>query len=210
MKGIFILMLFCSTYVSTIQAKPIKKDLKETKITTNVKETKFNYASFDESKNPKNFLKFTGTSTKLKMFTTEFDGYAKVFSLTYEQNGNTIKNISLSIAASSLDTDKDSRNEKMWKKCLDTEKFPTISAATKDSIDLVDNKTGEMDIELSIKDKKLNRKLKYEIKKINDDASYEITFSTNFSFIEAGIEDPSIVVAKLGEIFEIQGKATLK
>jgi len=210
MKWISILVLFFSFYIPSSNAKKVKTELAPTKINSVTKEMKFNYTNFKEAKNENNFLKFVGKSTKFKVFTTEFEGYAKIFTVTYEQNENVIKNISISISARALDTDSDSRNEKMWKKCLDVEKFPNVSATTKDSIELVNEKTGEMEIELSIKDKKLNRKLKYSVIKATESSSPEVIFSTDFSFIEAGIEDPSILIAKVGEIFQIQGKITIK
>lgn len=169
----------------------------------------FKFASFEDAeKNVQNYLKFIGTSTKFKIFTTSFTGHAKEFNISYQKSMNSISNIKIQITTNQLDTDNNSRNAKMHEKCLEVTTYPTISAEATDVVKLENDKNGEIAIQLKIRDKLLSRKLKYIVKKV--DNSFEISFSTDFSLVEAAIPDPSIAIAKVGEIFIIEGKILIK
>ncbi len=202
MKNLLILIMISSTFLH-IYAK-------EKKVQFTNKELIYKYNSFDQAMDEKNYLKFKGTSTKFKVFTTEFEGVAKEFKITYSQNNNEIKDIIVSIVSLQLDTDNNSRNKKMFEKCLETEKYPNIVVTSNQTISLKDGASGELDVVLQIKDKKLSRKLNFSISEQESKGTFDISFTTDFSFIEAGIEDPSIAIAKVGEIFTISGNIEIK
>ena len=166
--------------------------------------------SFEASKkNDKNFLKFVGSSTKIGLLTTEFEGHAKDYTWTYERNGTEMKNVILKLNVSQLDTDSNKRNDKMLHQCLEVDKFPNLVAKLSGPILLKEGSSQEVPIQFFIKDKTLERKLKYTVIKYSEKGETEISFSTDFSFVEAGIKDPSIWVAKVSEMFSIMGKWTL-
>jgi len=164
--------------------------------------------NFEESESSRDYLKFIGSSTKFKIITTKFEGYAKEFTVTYDKKGANISNVVISITANQLDTDSSSRNEKMFSKCLEIDKYPNITGKLDKTILIGNNASGEAEISLTIKDKVLVRNLKYNF--LEKDGKFQIHFTTDFSFIEAGIADPSIVIAKVAEIFQIEGNITLE
>lgn len=172
------------------------------------KELKFKLKSYDDAENSQDFLRFVGSSTKFKILTTKFEGYAKEFTVSYEKRDLTVSNVLITIATSQLDTNSDSRNEKMFNKCLLVDKYPLITGKLKQPIVLGAIQEGESEILLRIKDRELVRKIKYRIVEKNE--KFQIYFSTDFSFIEAGIADPSIAIAKVAEIFLIEGNITLE
>ena len=57
-------------------------------------------------------LRFESKSTKLGFITTDFDGFAKKFSINYVQKANMLEQVKIKIDARSFDTNSDARNEK--------------------------------------------------------------------------------------------------
>ena len=202
---LFLMFSFVQFFIHSIDAKPSNPS-KLSKVER--QEVKYKYSSFKEAEKEKNYLKFVGSSTKFKLFTTSFEGYAKEFSFSFDKNEMTLTNVEISIVANQIDTDNDTRNDKMYQKCLVVEKYPRITAKIPKAFILKDGEVAETDVILTIKDKDLSRKLKYTTKE--NQGIFEIHFNTDFSFLEAGIEDPSIAIAKVSELFLIEGTIQLK
>jgi polyisoprenoid-binding protein YceI len=206
----YLLFLVNSLFLPA-QAKKIQKTTmmeKTIEPTLEKQELKFSYATFDQAKKEKNYVKFIGSSTKFKMITTEFEGYAKEFTLTYEKKGATLSNLQITLESKQIDTDNNSRNEKMYQKCLLVEKYPLITAKLTTSISLINGAEGVVEVILRIKEKDLLRKLQYSMR--DNSGTFEIQFKTDFSFVEAEIEDPSIFIAKVHELFLIEGHLHIK
>ncbi len=112
MKFYFLIMLLFS---STILARE-KLDL--------------NYSSYDDALVGPSNITFYMKSTKAGMITTSFEGVAKSFSIHYNSNHKrkklTLRDIHLVIPSRSLDTDNNSRNKKMYEKCLQVDKYNDI------------------------------------------------------------------------------------
>jgi len=82
--------------------------------------------SFEDAQKQESYFKFIGESKKFGLISTSFEGYAKKFTLSYDEKENFLQEISLLIDLKKLDTDNDSRNEKMWDLCLNTKEFPSL------------------------------------------------------------------------------------
>lgn len=164
--------------------------------------------NFETAKKESQFLKFTGTSTKFGFVSTDFDGYAKEFTVISNIDSTSVPhrltNVKIDIIAASLDTDISSRNDKLHKKCLNIETYKNIVAELTEPVLLVENTDQKTNLKLTIRNTTLNIPTTYSIRKI--DTGYEIEFSTQFSFKDAQIPDPSIAIAKLDDIIKISGK----
>jgi polyisoprenoid-binding protein YceI len=172
------------------------------------KNVDYKFSQFDDAKKSSDFIKFIGSSTKLKVFTTEFEGYSKSFVVNYDAKNNQITNFKITIDSAFLDTDSSSRDEKMRSLCLNTEKYKTIVASTQQIIELKEQNDVQILVSLLIKDRELIRPLKFSM--IKDEQGWRVNFSSDFSFKDAGIEDPSIAIAKVHENFRIEGSLLLK
>ncbi len=171
--------------------------------------TKFKTSSYDSAKHEKQFFKFIGTSTKMGFISTEFDGYAKEFEIHYDtdEHKKTLTKILIQIPSHSFDTDNSMRDGKLHEKCLKEKENPFVTAQFTGPIDLSHAHSGTINIEFKAVKKVITIPLNYEIIKNGNET--EVSFNSSFSFKEAEIEDPSIAIAKLQEIFKLEGRFTL-
>lgn len=168
-----------------------------------------NFIVFDykTAKNSKTFLKFTGKSTKLGIVTTEFDGYAKKFSISYNLDQLKIDQVKIKIDSKSFDTNSQSRNEKMNSLCLASDKFPEIIGTIPNSIDL--NVLDQMIVaDFFILGQ--NRKIPMKLHLTKSDESIHFKLNGFFSLKEWNIADPSIMIAKVQDQFELEFETIIK
>lgn len=158
-------------------------------------ELKLESKNFDQAKKAESFFKFTGESTKLGLVTTEFEGYARKAIVTFTENQNKIKDVTLQIEAKSLDTDNSARNEKMWEQSLSVEKYPIIQV----TIQEIDLSLPEQTVQgvLTVRGKQTPITILV--------SKSERTFSgkSSFKLKDAGIPDPSIMIASVKDEFRI-------
>ncbi len=165
--------------------------------------------NYKDAKAQKNFLKFIGASTKLGLVSTNFDGYVKEFKIEgkISEDNAFIDQIKILMNSKSLDTDIDARNEKLYEKCLKTDKNPEMLARLEQRIKLTESE-GSTSVFFRALEKEISVPIHYKISR--DEQGWRINFQGQFSFKEAGIEDPSIFVAKVEEIFKIEGSFNIK
>lgn len=186
MKKKLIPFLFSLILIFSAQARVIKIDSKD----------------FTESKNAKTYFKFTGESTKFGLVTTSFEGVAKQFSLNFTEKKDKLENIELLLPVKAIDTDNNSRNEKMWDLCLEEKKYPEIKVNLP-KIDLTATEQTSVG-EMTIKDKKIP--LEFVIKKVSEKIYQG---KTSFKLSKANIPDPSIAIASVKDEFLIQFQVDL-
>ncbi len=159
------------------------------------------FKNFDEAKKSKEYLFFESESTKLGLITTSFEGYPKEFQVQIIKDSNFINNVVITVNSNSLDTDSDSRNEKMYTLCLESKKFNKITFTSNQRIPLKEH-VGKFQGNLTIRDKTLMKTIKYKIYK--KEKSFYIKGSSSFSLKEYGIPDPSISVASVRDTFDVK------
>lgn len=156
---------------------------------------------YNQAKANQEYLKFLGESTKFGLVTTSFDGYVKTFKMTYDKVNDVLKNSKVVFEVKAIDTDSDSRNEKMWDLCLEATKFPTIYAEILSEIKLLDGQY-EVPINLKIKETTLKKNLKIVVK--NESQFVKIKGTTSILYSEYKIADPSIAIAKVRDRFDLE------
>lgn len=156
-----------------------------------------NYA---EAKNSHQFIKFESTSTKLGFITTSFNGYAKNFKINYELIDLKLNQLSVTVKVSSLDTDQSSRDEKMQTTILEMDKFPNIIVTLEKPLNLQDGEQKAI-LQYQIKDKKFSKEVQLKVEK--KDGKIFILGSTQLSLKELSLPDPSIVIAKVRDLFDL-------
>lgn len=163
-------------------------------------EVSTHHKDFNEAKKAESFIKFGSTSTKLGMITTTFEGYAKDAVVNYDQANDQITRLEVKIPSKGIDTDNGSRNERMYEEILEANKYPFITASLAKAVPLTEGEH-TVDMIFTIRDNKITRPIKYSIKK--EGGKFLIKGSSTISLKEAKIKDPSIVIATVRDLFDL-------
>ena len=166
----------------------------------------YHYKNYDEAMQSNKFVKFEGASTKFGIITTGFDGYVKDFKVNYLLANQELSGVTVDIETKTLDTNLNSRNEKMLNTILEFEKFPTIKAIIVDKLQLTE---GEHTVNMFfiVKDKKVTKSVKVKIEKHGKE--FLITGNTSVGIKELELPDPSIIIAKVNDNIVLKFSITL-
>ncbi len=168
--------------------------------TLQAEELSYQFKDYNEAKKSSNFIKFEGQSTKFGLITTTFNGYAKEFKVHYDLSGNQLNELDVKIAVKGLDTDVSSRDDKMLNQILDMSSYPDIQAKIQEKTTLSEG--GQVIyMVFNVKEKKVIKPVKVSIEK--KDGKFFITGNTILGLHELGLPDPSIVIAKVNENFDL-------
>ncbi|WP_185903108.1 isoprenylcysteine carboxylmethyltransferase family protein [Bacteriovorax stolpii] len=170
------------------------------------KEKVFQTPNYNEAKKNESFLKFQSTSTKLGLISTNFDGYAKDFKINYQLEQDHLKDLEVSVAVKSLDTDVGSRDDKMHNQIMDAEKYPELKASYTGPVELTEG-TQTINMIFTIKDKKVSRPVTFTVSK--KDSKILVNGSAKLGLQEMGLPDPSIMIAKVRDLFDIEFNVVL-
>jgi len=165
-----------------------------------------NNDTFSSSKNNRNQLQFSVTSTKVGLFSSDVPGYVKNFNVKYDiRNEMMIQNANISFAIDSMDTDNTTRDEKMKNLCLGMSQFQRIEVRINKPFSLKDNDEFNIPGEVLIRGKWNPVTMNIVVKKMEKELMLGI--SSQWSLQKLSIPDPSILVAKLSD--EIKINATI-
>ncbi|MEA9355780.1 isoprenylcysteine carboxylmethyltransferase family protein [Bacteriovorax sp. PP10] len=170
-------------------------------------EIHYQFKDYKEAKKSENYINFESTSTKFGMINSTFDGYAKDITVKYHLNGKVIEHLETIIESNTLDTDVDSRNQKMFNSILETDKYPQIKIVINEKVTLSE---GEHQVEMIffIKDKQILKKVSYVVEVKN--GKFWIYGKTALGLKELGLPDPSIIIAKVRDLFDLKFSITLQ
>lgn len=160
----------------------------------NAKELNYQYKNYEAAKKAEDFILFEGSSTKLGLITTGFDGYAKEYKVSYDLVNDQVNKLGVIIPVSALDTDVESRNEKMINTILNREKFPEIQVRIIDKV-ILTNGEQTLNMMFTVKDLKVIRPVVINVEKLK--GQYYVTGKSTVGIKELGLPDPSIVIAKV-------------
>lgn len=161
----------------------------------------YSFANYDEAKKAPNYIKFMMASTKVGLFTTHFEGFAKKYSINYELDGNSVKTARITLPIDQFDTDIGGRNDKMWNECFNYKKFPEITILIADPIP-IDGQ--EHAIPAIINLRGTDKPILVKIKATRQDRRILAEVSGQISLKELEIPDPSILVAKVRDQVDLK------
>ncbi len=84
------------------------------------------YRFHDDGQPGDDHLRFELTSTKAGFITTGVGGRVRDFSLSYERDGDGVRNARIIFPVRAMTTDNGGRDQKMWGFCLDAEHHPNV------------------------------------------------------------------------------------
>lgn len=169
-------------------------------------EVHYQFKDYKDAKKSENYISFESTSTKFGLMSSTFDGYAKDIRIKYSLNGKSIERLEALIESKSLDTDVDSRNQKMYSSILDTDNFPLIKIIIDEKASLSEGEH-QTNMTFIIKDKVIVKKVDYFVEVKN--GKYLISGKTSLGLKELGLPDPSIIIAKVRDLFDLKFSITI-
>lgn len=164
------------------------------------KEAHFDFDNFDKASKSSNYIRFDMESTKAGIVTTSFNGFVKKYKINYDIKEKTLSNISVSFKGNHLDTDNESRNKKMYNKCLDTTNYPEIIVKLSESVKLEENKKYKGIIIIRGKSKPIEIDL--QTKLVGN--QFKVSGSSVVKISELEIPDPSIWIASVRDEIELK------
>ncbi|MBT3984034.1 MAG: YceI family protein [Bacteriovoracaceae bacterium] len=182
-----ILLLTCSLLLSwQLPAQSLSKS--------------FSHKDFESAEKSSDYIKFEGKSTKFGLVTTSFGGIVKDFSVSAEKRGQAIGNIIVKFPIEKMDTDSESRDEKMHGLCFDSKKYKELKIEFKRPI-FAGDKEKTVDAEMTIRGKK--KKIKIKISAVIEAGKLVAKGGTTLDFEYLEIPDPSIAIASVDKNFNI-------
>ena len=154
--------------------------------------------SYEAAEHAPSYFRFIGHSRKLGIIGTSFTGYAKQAKVSFERKAGQLVGVQVAIPANSIDTDNQSRNEKMWSTCLEVEKYPEILVRINEPIILA---PGTQVVSATMGVHGAEIPLTIQLAKAEGS---EFRGRTSFRLSAAGIPDPSIAIASVKDEFEIE------
>ncbi|WP_127717505.1 YceI family protein [Halobacteriovorax sp. HLS] len=160
----------------------------------------FSYKTYEESENASSRIIFNMESTKAGLITTSFKGVAKKFSVDYSLDNEQMKDVTIFVEVSELDTDNGARNEKMKQMCFELEKFPRIVIRLKSDFQL--NSSGEVLAQIQARGKWFPIVLR--INSVFKNGELNLNGVASVSLKELGIPDPSIWIATVRDRVDLE------
>lgn len=147
------------------------------------------------------YIRFDLASWKMGLFKSTFKSYVLNFKLDYQQSQDHIQNGQVYFKVHDMNTDVDSRNDKMWQYCLNFDVYPDVVILFKKDISL---KTPEIqDVPAMIKIRGQEYPIHLKLKANQQDSKIYIQGEALTSLKELGIPDPSIAIASLEDSVKI-------
>ena len=143
------------------------------------------------------------------MITTSFDGLVKKFQVAGHKGEVFLKNIRVTFLGSSIDTDNDSRNEKMYEQSLDTKNHNEIVITIKAAVKIMDKKGNYQRVPATIKLRGKSKDFTLRAKVIKKDGVIWVEGDATMSLKEMGIPDPSIAIASVRDRFDLSFKVKI-
>jgi hypothetical protein len=135
------------------------------------------------------------------LFKSTFKNYVLNFKLDYQQSSDFIQDGQVRFKVQDMNTDVESRNEKMWKYCLNSDIYPEIVVVFKKDISL--KTTDTQDIPAVINILGVGHPIHLKLQAKTQDSKIYIQGEAVASLKELGIPDPSIAIASLEDSVKI-------
>lgn len=166
----------------------------------------FEYKDWDQAENAQNRLQFVVESVKAGFIASDVDGYAKKFSYSadFDQKKLILKRIRMVIEVNSMDTDNQSRDEKLHNLCMSYKDFPRLELGLDEEISIKNPQTQTYQGWVNIRGKK--KKFSIELTSKLEEGILSIEGKSEWSLKEMEIPDPSIFIAKLSDSIRIHIK----
>ena len=152
------------------------------------------------STNESNYLKFVVESTKVGLFSSRH-------SVQFDRTNMILRDMTITFKVEDMDTDHESRDEKLHTKCMGMSKYPKLTVTIKGPAFLKDKRERDYPAIVNIrgKDHEVMVKMKVEV----NEKDIIVSGSSVWSLKALEIPDPSIAVAKLSDDIRIFFKHTI-
>jgi protein-S-isoprenylcysteine O-methyltransferase Ste14/polyisoprenoid-binding protein YceI len=198
----FMMLLVFFFYLANISvsasSQPTRKMIKITG-----QQSSENFSSASQSPTQ---LKFTVTSTKAGIITSDVDGYVKKFhyQADYDPEFNIVRNMIITFDANQMDTDHEDRNQKLHQLCMSSDQFPQVQINLTGPISLSAKKNSDLVGQTLIRGK--SHEFTVSVIGKNDQDLLTIEGDSVWGLKKMEIPDPSIWIATLSDEIKIYFK----
>lgn len=161
------------------------------------------FENFNDAKKSESYLKFVVESTKVGLFSSDVDGYVKKFTAKVDEDKNQLSNMVVEFPVDSMDTDSESRDEKLHNLCMEKTSFPTFKITIKGPLK-IEGKKQIVDAILTVRGKEKIAPISLTLSE--NEGQIQAMGKSVLSLKELEIPDPSIAVAKLSDDIKIEFK----
>ena len=165
---------------------------------------KIDRTSFEAAKNSSDYIRFEVFSTKVGIFTSRIPGYVLSAQASAQVSDNAVSQMEIKMKSSSLNTDSDSRDEKLHELCLSVKDFPDIKVLIEQNIVIGE----EVNVPAKIFIRSKTKNIQVKLKTMREGNTLFATGEATLGLKELEIPDPSIAIAKLENkiniIFKLQ------
>ena len=153
------------------------------------------------------YLHFIVESTKVGIFSSDVDGYVKDYSYSakYDDKNEIIREMKIIFQVKSMDTDNESRDEKLHNLCMSHKKFPQVVLSVPGPLFLKGAKPYKYEGVALIRGKKKPFTIELVVEKQQNGKTI-ISGESAWSLKDMEISDPSIAVATLSDEIRIKIK----
>ena len=164
---------------------------------------KFEYKNFVEAKKSKNRLQFIVESTKAGLFSSDVDGYVKSYSYSadLDEKNQILRNMKIIIKTISMDSDNESRDNKLHNLCLSHQSYPSIEVSLNGPFFLKSSRSQKLKGIVKIRGKE--KDFEIELSSQSEKNRIIVSGKSTWSLKKMEIPDPSILVAKLSDDIRI-------
>ena len=170
------------------------------------------FSNYEQASVASSQLKFTVVSTKVGLFSSEVDGYVKAFSYRsgYDSQNKILRDMTISFDPKMMDTDGESRDEKLHAKCMEADKYPTLKVVIKGPAFLKDMRERTYAAKVYIRGKEKDAQVKMKTSYDENTGEIKVMGESTWSLQQMEIPDPSIAVAKLSDEIVIRFQLMIK
>ncbi|MCO4792079.1 MAG: YceI family protein [Bacteriovoracaceae bacterium] len=159
--------------------------------------------TFKKSLKSNCYMKFDMESTKAGMITTAFTGVVKNIQTAFNWNGSEFANALIKFNVKDMDTDNDSRDEKMYEKSFESDKHPIITVQIGGPLTAGSHQG--VDALMTVRGQRKEIKVNLETS-VNPNGYFVISGNSSVSLKALGIPDPSIWIASVRDRVDIKFK----
>ncbi len=195
---LILFLLFMTCLPKGLQAKELKGG--------------FSFSNYDQAKGSDTQLKFTVVSTKVGLFSSEVDGYVKSFQYqaNYDDKNQILRDMVIRFDPKMMDTDGESRDEKLHEKCMEANQYPEVKVVIKSGAFLQEAREHTYSSVVYLRGKEFEVPVKMKAIFDKDSQQIIVVGSSQWSVQSMGIPDPSIAVAKLSDEIDIHFQLIIK
>ncbi|MBC7174481.1 MAG: YceI family protein [Polyangiaceae bacterium] len=149
-------------------------------------------------------LRFELESTKGGVIHSKVEGHVQDFAVSYDRDGQTVRDVRLVFDVNKMDTDNGRRDEKMKDICLGADRFPTVEVSIPGAVP--EHAHGSVPARIKVRGRW--HPIRLQLSARPDGSQTMIEGRASVSLSSLGVPDPSIWIARVRDRVDISFRMT--